>query len=261
MPKARLLRIIMLGNFWNTWKIRTPQLCIIALGLLSNNNLVLAAPPEGEQTEILAAKAKEPNVALEEREKALSALKARGGDDAAAALMQLGNQNIYLKEQAVEAIGDLKDVRNLSSKDKLAGYLKSKLKSPDASMIAAASRSLAKVQGEDAVGDLVVVLHQNHRRADGHEIMVQSAVVEALGSLNTPQAVPPLAEELARVDEPGWDLEYGSLVVQSLRMLSGEAAHAAAYNYAAHLAARETKDPLEKEYLRQKIAEARSVHP
>jgi hypothetical protein len=219
------------------------------------------APPGSPHVspETAVAHAKQTKIPLQQRRDEIAALKNQADDESADALMMIGDGNAYLQEEAIQALGDLSDNATPQTKQKAAVYLKKKLTSADAGIVAAASRSVIKLEGESTFEDLGKVLRENRRRPDGHELMIQAAVVEALGASGSHQAVPLLAAELAQVDEPGWELEYGSMVIQALRQIGGAEARAAALEYANKLAARSSKDALEQEYLVQKISEARSV--
>ena len=178
---------------------------------------------------------------------------ARARNDAAkAALMALGDAHLYLNRYAVEALGNYRDADTRR-------YLQEKLREPDALVVCAAVRALARSAGAGAVPDIAAVIRNNRRRADGHDEMVCQAAAETLGHIASARAVPVLAEELLRSEEPGWSKEYGSAVIVALKNIGAPEGRAAMLAYADRLEARLPDDPLARAYFEAKIREARAA--
>ncbi len=168
------------------------------------------------------------------------------------ALMALGDARLYLNRKAVEALGAYRDAE-------VQRYLTLKLHDADSLVVCAAIRALARSTGAGAVRDLADVIRRNRRRDDGHDEMVREAAVETLGQIGSSQAVPVLAEELARSEEPGWSMEYGSALTTALRAMPGPDSREAIVAYADRLSARIPDDPLARAYFETKIREAREA--
>jgi HEAT repeat protein len=193
---------------------------------------------------------------LAEREAAVASLGRKGDAGSVAVLMALGNERAYLNSAAVEALGA---VRSAELRPGVEKYMAAKLEHDDSQLACAAARSLARLKGAAAVPELAAALVRNRQRADGHQEIVCSAIVKALEEICSPAAVPALSGELARSEERGWSLEYGSRIVGALRQMRTPEGGAATSAYAGRLEARKPADPLARRYFEEKIAEARSA--
>jgi len=197
-------------------------------------------------------------VPLEERKAEIERLVARGDEDAARTLMAAGSAEIYVNRMAVEGLGALRtDRRRL--REAVRDYLTGRLRCSDAVVVCAAVRALARQGGEEVLAELSRAIRENHVRPDGHQDMVCTSVVEALGGIATPKAVPVLAAELRRPEGNGWSLEYASSVIAALGKIGTPEARAAAGAYAERLEKSIPADPMARSYYARKIAEARRV--
>jgi hypothetical protein len=212
-----------------------------------------ALPPE-----IRAAvdRFKDVSIPVAQRQKELGDLARKADDQSVKTLMALGDEPTYLNWAAVEALGSLAAEARWPA---VLEYLRGKCADPDARVLCAALRSLARQAREEAVPDIAAAMERNRIRPDGHEQMVLNAAVEALSSTGSPRIAPHLLAELGRSEEKGWSPEYGSLLVAALRPYGTDEVRAAIRAYADRLAARVPKDAMAGEYLRKKIAEARAA--
>jgi HEAT repeat protein len=216
------------------------------------------APPSGSRTgegpvsaEVVrsrVAELKDASRPLAEREEAVAGLGRQGDAGSVAVLMALGNERAYLNRAAVEALGA---VRGAALRPGVEEYLSAKLVNDDSQLACAAARSLARLKGAAAVPELAAALVSNRQRADGHQEIVCSAIVKALEEICSPAAVPALSTELARSEEQGWSLEYGSRIVLALRQIRAPEGGAAASAYAVRLEARKPADPLARKYFEE----------
>jgi hypothetical protein len=193
---------------------------------------------------------------LEEREAEVAAMGCKGDAESVTVLMAMGDQRVYLNWAAVKALGS---VSNAALKPAVAEYLGRRLESGDSRIACESARSLARLKGAEAVPELAAALLRNRQRADGHQEIVCSAIVKTLEEICSPAAVPALSAELARSEEQGWSLEYGSKVVLALRQIRTPEGDTAMLAYADRLEARRPADPLARKYFEEKIAEARPV--
>jgi hypothetical protein len=195
-----------------------------------------------------------PTVPIKDRLKALEDLGRLGDARSVAILKALGDRNTYLDYAAVEALGR---VRTGTGAD----YLADKLDHADSRVICAAVRSLAAVQGEAALPRIVAALQAHRTRADGHQDVVRTACVEALGSLGVSAGVPPLKNELdLAVSDLGY--EYAASVVAALRQIADPAAIPVLRAYIVRLEkdyAAMTDNPMGQDYLREKIRETEAA--
>lgn len=199
---------------------------------------------------------KNPSIPIKTRQAEIQNLAARADAGAQQELMAIGNAEIYLNREAVEALGAF---AQSPQKQAVAAYLREKMGSKDCLMASAAARGYARLMGADGVGNLAEALKNNRERLDGHQQLVQTSIVVALGEQGSVAAVEPLKAELGRSEESDWRLDYGSAVVKALRRSGTEEARRAMLAYADRLAARIPSDPMAKEYFEAKISEARAA--
>jgi hypothetical protein len=160
-------------------------------------------------------------------------------------LMRVADQATYLNWAAVEALGRCRG-------DAVETFLKDKLHAADARLATYAVRSYTAVAGDRAVPELLIVLARSRTREDGFAAAVQTAAVQALAGSRQPTVASSLAAELGRAGEPGWDLEYGSALVEALAKTGDASARPPLQAYVAYLAARTPQGEGEREYLRNK---------
>ena len=168
-------------------------------------------------------------------------------------LMALGNKKTYLNWAAIETLG------SVPRSPEVVAYLDGKLSDPDARIVGAALLSLARLQGEAAIPAIGAAMKRNQVRPDGFQELVLSMGVAALRLIGSPKGVSILAAELARSEDPGWTLDYGSTVVAAIGFLGTAEGAEAVDAYAARLSARFPKDPLAAAYFTKKIDEARAA--
>ena len=199
---------------------------------------------------------KDAAVPLEERRKRIAALGREGSAGSIRTLKALGNEKTYLNWAAIEALG--RTPRGPSTPD-VAEYLESKLFDSDPRVVGAAMVGLARLAGEGAIPAIADAMKRNQVRPDGFQEVVLSMGVAALETIGSPKGVPVLTAELARSEEKGWTLEYGSRVVTAIGRLGTTEGSDAAEAYARRLAARVPTDPLAAGYFTKKIDEARAA--
>jgi HEAT repeat protein len=204
--------------------------------------------------EALLKALKDDKTPVPERKMKMEELAAKGDETSVRTLMALGDEETYLNFAAVEVLGK---VRNPALRTTLADYFRGKLGAQDLKVLSAAITSYGRLMGHDAVAALAEVIRNNRVRGDGFETMVLTAAVETLGQISSAAAAPVLIEELERSEEKGWSLEYGSAVVEALGRLNTAEGNAALLAYAARLEARRPNDPLAGAYFDGKIAETR----
>jgi hypothetical protein len=202
------------------------------------------------------AKIQDTHRPLEERQKDLTEISRRQDASALAILKAAGDARVYLNHAAVEAIGNF---AKSPEKPAAGAYLQGKLSDPDSQIASAAIRAYARLMGEASVPELAAALKNNRERPDGHQEIVCTAAVKALQDTGSAAAVPVLIAELARSDEKGWSLEYGSRVLDALRPTATPEGRTGAAGYAARLSARIPEDKLAKAYFEEKISEAQKV--
>ena len=199
---------------------------------------------------------KNPNVPLEERRQGIAALGREGSGRSIRALMTLGSEKTYLNWAAIEALGR---IPKGAATPEVAEYLESKLFDADARVVGAAMIGLANVSGEGAIPSIADAMKRNRVRPDGFQELVLSMGVSALETIGSPKGVPVLTAELARSEEKGWTLDYGSRVISAIGRLGTAEGSNASEAYANRLAARFPTDPLAAGYFTKKIDEARAV--
>lgn len=202
------------------------------------------------------AYARDTSVPLKKRRDRLNILAASGTDENVRALMAVADAEIYMRRYALESLGR---VKNSSMRSEIAAFFVKHLDHTDAVQVCESARAIANVQGEEAVEPLIETLKKNRTREDGHQQMVQTAVVEALGGIGSPKAVSALASELERSGEKGWNLEYGSSVLAALVLCDSAQARKAAAAYAERLSKSIPEDPMARTYVERKIKEARAA--
>ncbi len=219
-----------------------------------------AAGPESGTLQSAAereiAYARDTSIPLKQREHRLNQLAESGTADAVEALMAVADSEIYMRRYAIPALGR---VQKNDLKDDIAKYLNAQLDHTDAVQICESIRALAGVNRKTAVEPLVRTLKKNKNREDGHQDMVQTAAVESLGNIGSPEAADALASELKRSGEKGWSLEYGSVVLIALVRCDPTTAAQAAAAYADRLSENIPDDPMAKAYIEKKINQAREI--
>jgi hypothetical protein len=208
------------------------------------------------EVEVVLARVQDTRLPVEERQKELIEISHRKDAAALRILKAVGDARVYLNHAAVEAVGNFEES---PEKPAACAYLQSKLSDSDSQLACAAIRGYIRLTGNAAVPELAAVLRNNRARPDGHQEIVCSAAVKALQETGSPLVVPVLATELARSEERGWSLEYGSRIVQALRQIRTPEGDAAVLAYASRLEARRPADPLAGKYFDEKIAEARGA--
>jgi hypothetical protein len=195
------------------------------------------------------------DISIEERRREIARIAASSDPSSIDLLEALGSAQVYLSFEAVEALGSARAATQ-ARRPEVAEYLRAKLDSADAVMACAAVRGLSRLEGADAVPSLIKLLEG---RREGYEEMVEAAVVDALGDIGSPQAVATLVGQLARSEEPGFNLEQGSRIVRALGRINADGTASAAGAYAERLAARVPEDPLAKPYMESKLTEAQAL--
>ena len=194
------------------------------------------------------------DISIEERRREIARIAASSDPSSIDLLEALGSAQVYLSFDAVEALGSARAATQ--ARPEVAEYLRAKLDSADAVMACAAVRGLSRLEGADAVPSLIKLLEG---RREGYEEIVEAAVVDALGDIGSPQAVAALVAQLARSEEPGFNLEQGSRIVRALGRINADGTATAAGAYAERLAARVPEDPLAKPYMESKLTEAQAL--
>ncbi len=190
---------------------------------------------------------------IAERRMRITALAKIDVPEAGQWLMQMGNQRFYLNWAAVEELGRTRhDPLTVSS------YLTAKLKHADFRIAAAAAKALANFSKQAALTSLHSALTSNRLRLDGHGNLVCLQIVQSLGELASAHSIPALARELARAQELGWDLEYGSTIVSALEKIGGPASAQTIETYARLLESQRPDDPLAGAEFDQRIQAARA---
>lgn len=199
---------------------------------------------------------KNPSIPLKTRQAEIRNLATQADSRAQQTLMSIGNAEIYLNREAVEALGAF---AQSPDKQAVAAYLREKMGSQDSQMACAAANGYARLMGDEGVAELAMALNHNRERPDGHQELVQTSIVIALGEMASATAVEPLKAELGRSDDSDWRMDYGSEVVKALRRLATEDGRKAMLAYADRLAARIPSEPMAKQYFEAKISEARTA--
>jgi hypothetical protein len=214
---------------------------------------VLAPPagrdPEGSGDDVVA-RLKDPGRPLQGRLEEIRNLGKRGDSHAVAVLMTLGKQRTYVRTAAVEALGGIHT-------PEVGDYLRKALFDPDSRMVCAALRTLARQADPATIPDIAQAMERNRTRPDGHEALVLTAAVQALAQIGPDKAMTILTSELGRAEEKGWDLDYGSQVVDALR--HSAAAQTALLAYADQLTVRMPAGGEPRGYFQKKINEARAA--
>jgi hypothetical protein len=209
-------------------------------------------PPRHPEIE----RCKDPSVRLEERRRGIAVLAQEGSERSIRALMALGREKTYLNWAAIEALGR---IPKGAFHAEVVEYLESMLFDADARIVGAAMIGLARAAGEGAIPAIADAMRRNRVRPDGFQEIVLSMGVSALETIGSPKGVPVLTAELARSEDKGWTLEYGSRVVTAIGRLGTTEGSEAADAYASRLAARFPTDPLAAAYFTKKIDEARAA--
>jgi hypothetical protein len=197
------------------------------------------AKPSKSEVETVLARIRDTTRPLEERKKELVELGRRKDAGALNILKAVGEARVYLNWAAVEAIGSF---AKSPEKPAAAAYLQGKLSNQDSQLACAAIRGYATLMGEVCIPELADVLRNNRERPDGHQEIVCAAAVKALMETGSTAAVPALLGELARSEEKGWSLEYGSNVLAALLAIGTAGGRAGAAAYAQRLSARIPED-------------------
>ena len=179
----------------------------------------------------------------------------RGDADAVQTLMTLGDTYTYLNFQAIEALGRVKT-------PEVARYLVGKTNDTDPKIVAAAMRSLAQVQGAEAIPAIATTIAANRQRPDGFQDTVCAAGVKALGGIGSAQAIPALAEEFEKTVGKTLQHEYGSQVVAAFKAIGDPSGVPALEAYAQRLQTQRDamgKNPMGQHYLEDKIKEVREA--
>ncbi|MBA4386519.1 MAG: hypothetical protein C0404_00980, partial [Verrucomicrobia bacterium] len=221
---------------------------------------VTTSPGAKRPDDVVAAinRCKDTSIPLETRQDEVKKMGKKADSQSLKLLTAIGDERIYLNWSAVEAIGSFVDS---PEKPAAAAYLKTKLSSDDSQIMCAAVRAYATLLSKDGIPDLASALKGNHERPDGHQEIVCSAIVKAMGEIGSTDAIPALKGEIERSEEKGWSLEYGSKLVEAMtpsHMNTAEA-RAAMAAYANRLEARKPADKMAKAYFEAKIAEARKA--
>lgn len=211
-------------------------------------NLSAAAPKSNDPI----AHFSNTSISFSQRHAELQALGKKGDAASIKTLMLIGDAQIYANRYAVEALGQCQGVE-------VRAYLAGKLNDSDALLAIAAIQALGQVAAGAAIPALDEALVENHTRQDGLQNMVCTAVVQTLGLTASPAAAPALIQELQRVKDSNWDLEYGSAVIRALRNMDSPDSGSAMLAYANALAARMPTEPMARSFYERKIAEARGV--
>jgi hypothetical protein len=205
--------------------------------------------PEGSADD-LVARLKDSGRPIQGRLEEIGNLGKRGDPQAVAALMALGRQRTFVRSAAVEALGGIHT-------PEVGDYLRKALFDPDSRMVCAALRTLARQGDPASIPDIAQAMERNRTRPDGHETLVLTAAVQALAQIGPDKAMSILTSELGRAEEKGWDLEYGSQVVDALR--HSAAARTALLAYADLLTVRMPAVGEPREYFQKKINEVRAA--
>jgi len=195
------------------------------------------------------------SIPLEKRMAEIEQLGQRGDADAVQTLMTLGDTYTYLNFQAIEALGRVKT-------PEVARYLVGKTNDTDPKIVAAAMRSLAQVQGAEAIPVIAATLAANRQRPDGFQDTVCAAGVKALGGIGSAQAIPALAEEFEKTVGKTLQHEYGSQVVAAFKAIGDPSGVPALEAYAQRLQTQRDamgKNPMGQHYLEDKIKEVREA--
>lgn len=193
---------------------------------------------------------------LEERQKILEQLGKKGDAASFEILKAIGDARVYLNYVAVESLSDF---AKSPLRNEAAAYAREHLTHEDSQIASAAARAWARLAGDNAVAALGEALKANHERPDGHQIMVCTAIVQALKNSGLRDAVGVLVSELQRVDEINWDPEYGSEIIAGLKAIRTPEGISGAETYAAQLEKRIPDDPMVRDYLTKKATEARAI--
>jgi len=203
----------------------------------------------------LVAHFEDPSIPVPQRLQELKDLAKRGDALAVAVLEALGNEETYLNYAAVEALGQIHAPGVLE-------YLQTKTTNPDARVVCAAVKSLAALEGADAVSQIGVVLQANRARPDGHQDIVCGTCVVALGSIGSSAGVPLLATELKETYGYSLSHSYASQVVQALQSIGDPSGIPVLLTYVDRLTVEKqkmAKNPMGLEYLNGKITEAQKA--
>jgi len=233
-------------------KVVTPAPVVVQPATVQKSattNLPAAAVPKPNDP---IAHFSDTSISFSQRHAELQALGKKGDAASIKTLMLVGDAQIYANRYAVEALGQCQGVE-------VRAYLAGKLNDSDALLAIAAIQALGQVAAGAAIPALDEALVENHTRQDGLQNMVCTAVVQTLGLTASPAAAPALIQELQRVKDSNWDLEYGSAVIRALRNMDSPDSGSAMLAYANALAARMPTEPMARSFYERKIAEARGV--
>ncbi len=138
---------------------------------------------------------------LKQRQAEIEELGARGDAQSVRTLMALGSADAYVKVKAIESLGEIGGGNGGLAKSRKAGidvaaYLRDKLDHPEPGVVCAAIRSLARVEGTRALGDVGEFLDRNRERIDGFQGVVLPVGVKALADIDDPHSVALLSNAL-----------------------------------------------------------------
>ena len=118
------------------------------------------------------------------------------------ALMRVGNENTDLAPLAVEQLG-------VSQTQEAEDYLQKKFCSPDLNIARAAIRGYVDHRGERALPALAKVFSRADNSSEESLQHVCKGIVELMGAMAVPEAIPALSAELRKFNLRGWPPHQG----------------------------------------------------
>jgi hypothetical protein len=218
------------------------------------NQSVVKIPSKKNKNENVVTRLSDPNIPLTERKAEIDAIAQQGDTAAGRTLIEIAQSGTYLNWYAIQAMS-----RFTGETAELSNYLSKNLNAPEARFASYSIQSYTKLFREKSTPELIQALAQNRERPDGYSYNIQGVIVESLGDLAPREASVQFMNELARSNELGWSLEYGSKLVYALERSRTPQAFVAVQEYADRLKAKSPADPLTKKYFETKIAEAREI--
>ena len=194
------------------------------------------------------AMAQDASIDLPKRKSAIEALGRKGDKDSVNTLMAIGDEHIYLNREAVKALGLSRD-----KSVEVTGYLKNKIADGDANIAVAAINSLVMITGADAVAYIDPAFALNYKRHDGHEEIICTSAIKALGDLHVRSAIPVYVRELKRAQDRLWSMEYGGAVVAALAEVGGKVEAKLINEYADSLEESLPEDEMARKSIQAKI--------
>jgi HEAT repeat protein len=189
---------------------------------------------------------------LDQREAEIAAMRRSRATDAMRTLMALGDAEIYLSHKAIEALGWRHEAG-------VAEYLQGKLGCQDINSAVAAVKSLAQVQGEEAIPAIAELLENSRERSDGYQARIWASCADALAQLASARSIGLLNRELRWVSGGSLQLEYGSRLVRAVYVVGRGGGVEPLENYAAALEAKKPAEAMPRKYYEDKIQEARET--